>query len=250
MAASQGLITSVCKSDTSPTLLHLGTSWPESGLSSSVANCPLEGKRQQAAAAVAWRSAGNVHRKTGKSRLSLCCFTAVCPSHSSGSPGWHRGSLRTRRSVWRRWWRPEAQTCPLAGPLLEAAGQACQGRPSCPGRSRPVGSAQVQQSRWDLLCPRAGAGHGALCPGTDSTLFVSLSYSSRPQVTLQRRRTQHGRLWMLCSSLFSNILVVFQEHLGFCLFNRKSTEQLASPVCWFNEDCISTVCKQTLSCVF
>lgn len=38
-----GLTTSVCKSDTSPTVLSLGTSQFASGLSSSVASCPVEG---------------------------------------------------------------------------------------------------------------------------------------------------------------------------------------------------------------
>lgn len=81
-----GLITSVCKSDTSPTLFYLGTSWFESGLSSSVANCPLEGKCQQAGAVVVWCLVGNIYHRTGKSGLSLCCFTDSCPSHSPGSP--------------------------------------------------------------------------------------------------------------------------------------------------------------------
>lgn len=97
-----GLTTSVCKSDTSPTVLSLGTSQFASGLSSSVANCPVEGNH----------------------------------------------------TVPRHWLH-------------------------------------------------------ALC---------LIPYSSRPEVTLQRQCTQHGRLWMFCSSLFSSVLVVLQEHLGFCLF--------------------------------
>lgn len=65
-----GLITSVSKSGTFPTLCYLGISWPESGLSSLVAKSPLLGKQQQATAAVAWRLVGNVPCRTGGSGLA------------------------------------------------------------------------------------------------------------------------------------------------------------------------------------
>lgn len=57
-----------------------------------------------------------------------------------------------------------------------------------------------------------------LCPRHWLHALCSIPYSPRPEVTLQRQCTQHGRLWMFCSSLFSSVLVVLQEHLGFCLF--------------------------------
>lgn len=32
----------------------------------------------------------------------------------------------------------------------------------------------------------------------------------------------HGRLWMFCSSFYSNVLIAFKERLGFCLFKSKT----------------------------
>lgn len=148
-----GLITSVCKSDTFPTLFYLGTSWFKSGLSSLVANCPLEGKHQQAAAVVAWCSVENVHHKTGESGRSLCCFTDLCPSHSPRSPrltsglplhvpfgfeadmlvaeGWGP-NLRVEVLPWVQ------ALLPFGAALLEVVGRASSGSPSGPSRSSRI----------------------------------------------------------------------------------------------------------------
>lgn len=218
-----GLITSVSKSGTFPILFYLGISWPESGLSSLVANPPLLGKQQQATAAVAWRLVGNVPCRTGGSGLApwsvLLCRPVPLPLPrqprlTSGlTPhvpcGFGTAMLVAERrapNLWAEVWA----ILPFRGALLEVEVRGILTKSLLPR--------QIQQTRTEDSCSFWGVGRDAL-PGHCLHAPCSIPFFFRPEVTLQWQCTRHGRLWMFCSSLFfSNVLVMLNEHLGFCLF--------------------------------
>lgn len=169
-----GLITSVCKSDTSPTLFYLRTSWFESGLSSSMANCPLEGsisRLQQ------WLHGARLRMsiiRQGRAACPSAALQACAPFTPQVAPDWRWGSpcmcclvLEVTRRGPEGWgphlraevlpWGQQA-VLPLGRALLEVEGRASSGGPSCPSRSSGICVSRAELRR--VAVP--GAGHRAL----------------------------------------------------------------------------------------